>query len=118
MSTYNEVFCAKLYEKGREITAESLKGLPGEVLSDEISLGADGLDGELKMLEITTTILDVTTTIPNPLDVDVSIYRIIKPAGTNNDLLVVDHNSVEFTKMYKEHKQTLTLFKRDNEWVL
>lgn len=118
MSTYNKAFCSKLYEKGQEITAESLKGPPGQVLSSDISAGTAGLDGELKMLEITTTILDVATTIPNPVDSDFSVYRIMKPAATNNDLVVVDHNSVEFVKMYKEHAQTLTLFKRDNEWVL
>ena len=118
MSTFNGVFCAKLYEKGQEITADSLKGEDGDVLSSDITTGDPGDDGVLKMVEVITLVTDTTVMIPNPVDSDTSVYRIKKPALTNNDLLVVDHNSVEFTKMYKEYAQTLTFYKRDNEWVL
>jgi hypothetical protein len=118
MSTFNEVFCAKLYEKGQEITAASLKGDPGNVLSSDITIGEVGDDGVLKMVEIVTTVLDTSVIIPNPLNTEASVYRIRKPEFTNNDLLVIDHNAIEFTKMYKEFAQTLTLYKRDNEWVL
>jgi hypothetical protein len=118
MSTFNEVFCTKLYEKGQEITTDSLMGDPGQVLTGTTSQGASGADGLLKFVQITTSVMDVTITIPNPVDADFSVYRIKKPANTNNDLIVVDHNAVEFTKMYKDYEQTLTLYKRDNEWVL
>jgi hypothetical protein len=118
MSTFNEVFSAKLYEKGQEITADSLKGEHGDVISDDIKAGDDGEDGVLKMFEVVTDMTTTTVTIPNPVDVEVSVYRIKKPANTNNDLLIVTHNAVEFTKMYKDFAQTLTLYKRDNEWVL
>lgn len=118
MSTFNEVFCAKLYEKGMEITADSLRGDPGSVISSDVTTGEDGDDGTLKMVEVVTLVTDTTVMIPNPVDLDTSVYRIKKPALTNNDLLVVNHNSVEFTKMYKEYAQTLTFYKRDNEWVL
>ena len=118
MSTYNEVFCSKLYEKGKEITTASLKGDPGDVLSADITVGEIGADGVLKMVEILTTVLDTSVIIPNPVNTEASVFRIKKPEFTNNDLLVIDHNAVEFTKMYKDYAQTLTLFKRDNEWVL
>lgn len=118
MSTFNEVFSAKLYEKGEEITAESLKGAPGVILSDTTTKGDPGDDGILKMLEVVTDMTTTTVTIPNPVDVEVSVYRIKKPAATNNDLLIVTHNAVEFTRMYKDFAQTMTLYKRDTEWVL
>lgn len=118
MSTFNEVFCEKLYEKGQEIDADALKGDPGSVLTGTTSKGTDGDDGILKMVQITTTVMDVSTTIPNPVDSGFSVYRIKKPANTNNDLLILDHNASVFTKMYKDYGQTLTLYKRDNEWVL
>jgi hypothetical protein len=118
MSTFNGVFCAKLYEKGQEITADSLKGDPGNVLSTDVTEGDPGVNGVLKLIEVITLVTDTTVMIPNPVDSDTSVYRIKKPALTNNDLLVVDHKSVEFTKMYKDHAQTLTFYKRDNEWVL
>ena len=118
MSTYKEVFCAKLYEKTKEITAASLKGDPDDVLSSDITFGNVGADGILKMVEVVTTVLDTSIIIPNPVNTEASVYRIEKPEFTNNDLLIIDHNAVEFTKMYKDYAQTLTLFKRDNEWVL
>jgi hypothetical protein len=118
MSTFNKVFTGKIYEKGKEITTESFKGDDGKVLSNDITKGDTGDDGKLKMTEILTTVIDTTITIPNPVDSNVSVYRIKKPANTYNDLLVVNHSGLEFTKMYKEYEQTLTLYKRDNEWVL
>ena len=118
MSTFNKFFTGKIYERGKEITTESFKGDDGEVLSITITKGDPGADGKLKMVEILTTVLDTTVTIPNPGNSDYSVHRITKPANTYNDLLVVDHNGLEFTKMYKEYEQNLTLYKRDNEWVL
>jgi hypothetical protein len=118
MSTFNRVFTGKIYERGKEITTESFKGDPGEVLSTDITKGDDGKDGDLLMVDILTTILDTTIKIPDPGDADYSVYRIKKPINTYNDLLVVDHNGQEFIKMYKQYEQTLTLYKRDTEWVL
>jgi hypothetical protein len=118
MSTFEKVFCATLYEKGKEITAESLKGDPGDVLSNDITKGADGIDGNLSMVEVVTAAGDVSTTIPNPVDSNFSVYRIRKPKDTINNLIVLDHNSNQFALLYKEFEQTVTFFKRDNEWVL
>jgi hypothetical protein len=118
MSTFEKVFCGGLYEKGKEITAESLRGDPGDVLSDDITAGDDGKDGNLNMVEVVTTLMDVSTTIPSPVDSNFSVYRIRKPKGTINDLLVLDHTAKQFTVLYKEYEQTMTLYKRDNEWVL
>ena len=118
MSTFNRVFTGKIYERGKEITTESFKGEPGQVLSTDIEKGDPGKDGKLLMVDILTTVLDTTVTIPDPGDTDYSVHRIKKPANTYNDLLVVDHNGLEYTKMYKDYEQTLTLYKRDTEWVL
>ena len=118
MSTFNKVFTGKIYEKGKEITTESFKGDDGKVLSIDIAKGDTGVDGKLQMVQILTTVVDTTVTIPNPVDSNFSVYRIKKPANTFNDFLVVKHTGTEFTKMYKDYEQTLTLFKRDNEWVL
>jgi hypothetical protein len=118
MSTFERVFCASLYEKGKEITAESLRGDPGDVLSNDITKGLEGADGILSMKEVVTASGDVSTMIPNPVDSNFSVFRIRKPKDTINNLIVLDHNSNQFTTLYKDFEQTLTLFKRDNEWVL
>ena len=117
MSTFNKVYCETIYEKGSLINAESLRGDPGATTSTGGTKGDTGANGKLQIANIITTPETVIVTVPNPLEVDKSVFHISKNVNSYIDIPVMTHLNIQIATLYKIHDQELTLYKRGGEWV-
>jgi hypothetical protein len=116
MSTFNKLFCEKLYERGVAIDKTALKGPLGPISEGEKD-GLPGANGKLKVQTIIVLSTDTLIKIPKALDSEYKAYQIVKPIATLFDVQVTDHLDVKILTLYKQHVQDLLVYKNNTEWV-